>query len=106
MGRRVLGHLGGYIEAILLFFVFFLGGVLGSSWGYFGHLRALLGLFGGIGALLGLFWGALGRSWGGPLGALLGLSWVLWGASCGHLGGPRSKEGGSSICAPPPGPSK
>jgi len=70
----------------------------------------------GVGALSELFWRVLGPSWGswggvlgpswGPLGALLGPSWEPWRASWGHLGGHRSKEGGSLMLVPPLGPSK
>ena len=58
------------------------GSSIGGSWG---PLRDL----GGV----------LGPSWG-PLGALLGASWEPWRTSWGHLGGYRSKEGGSFRSAP------
>ena len=67
-----------------------------------GPLGALLE---GLGVLLGLLGGVLGPSWG-PLGALLGASWEPWRASWGHLGGYRSKEGGSSRGVAPLGPSR
>ena len=66
------------------------GGPLGALLEGLGVLLGLLG--GGLGTLLGPSWGSLGGSW------------EPWRASWGHLGGYRSKEGGSLRMAPPWGP--